>query len=87
MIFGANIAAKIHIYSNMHNCTSVSWIFCSENVQYIPRNVFNRNQSRQDLQRHPIFINDSDNNYIIDEILHQYQIECEINLNIEYTAD
>ena len=39
-----------------------------EYVHDIPRSICNRNQSKQDLQRHPICLNDSDHNYILEKI-------------------
>ena len=40
-----------------------------KDVHDIPRSVFKIKKERQSLQRHPIFITDSDNDYILDEIL------------------
>ena len=37
-------------------------------VNDIPRSVCNRNQTKQVLQRQPIFLTDSDNDYILEEI-------------------
>ena len=39
-------------------------------VHGITKNVYNRNQAKQALQRYPICLTDSDNNYIIEENEH-----------------
>ena len=48
--------------------TCLGFIF-EKKVQEIPISVLNRNQPQKSLQRHPIFINDSDHDCIIDKIL------------------
>ena len=40
-------------------------------VQYIPKNVYTRIQSKEAIQRRPICMTDSSYNYILDEIEHQ----------------
>ena len=62
-------------------------VFIVKYVQYIPRSVFNRNQTQQDLQINPIWITDSDHDYIIGEIILRDQIEYERKINIEDTYD
>ena len=54
-------------------------------VNYIPRNVCNRNQEKQALQGHTIFLTDSDHNYSIEEFEHRNEIEYErkININVD----
>ena len=34
----------------------------------INKSIFNRKQAKQSISRHPIFLTDSDNNYILEEI-------------------
>ena len=46
----------------VHPCLDVVAV---KYVHDIPRSIFNRNQAKQDLQRHPIFITDSDHNDIL----------------------
>ena len=48
-----------------------------------PEMFFNINQTRKDLQRHLIFLNDSDNDYIIDEIGGRDKIEYKINVSVD----
>ena len=55
-------------------------------IKYIhdmPRSVCNINQPKQDLQRHHKWLNDSDNNYIIDEIGRRDKIEYKRNIRVE----
>ena len=59
--------------------------FGSEIVSRYPNKC--KTQARQYLQRLPICITDSDHDYILDEILYQYQIEYEGNIEIDNTAD
>ena len=37
-------------------------------VHYINRSFYNKNQSRKDLKRNPIFLTEYDHDYILDEI-------------------
>ena len=45
----------------------------------IPKGVFNRNNSKQALQKHPIYLTEYDHDYIFEEIEHRDKIELEIN--------
>ena len=56
-------------------------------VQDISRVFCNINQAQNNLQIHPICLNDSDHDYIIDEILLVEKIEYEININFEYDVE
>ena len=46
----------------------------------IPRSVCNRNRTKQALQRHPICLTDSYNDYILEEIKCRDKIEYKINI-------
>ena len=58
VVLGSKPALKIITTTTgtiAHPCLD---IFVVKDVLYIPRGVCNRNQSREDLQRHPIFLTD-----------------------------
>ena len=48
-------------------------------VHDIPKIICNRNNAKQDLQKHPICLTDSDHDYILEAIEHRDKIELEIN--------
>ena len=52
-----------------------------KHVHDIPRIICNRNQTKQNLQRHPVCLTDSDHEYILEEIEYRYKIEYEPNIN------
>ena len=52
----------------LHPCLDVMTV---KYFQYIPRGVCNINQSRKALQRHHIFLTDSNCDYIIEDVLHR----------------
>ena len=84
---GRKTVATNHSCSNKNNFTFMSRCFCSERVQDTPRSVWNINQALKSLKIQIIFSTNSFHDYIIDEILCQYQIEYKININIEDTDD
>ena len=49
-------------------------------ANYIYKDICNRNHEKQGLREYPIFLIDSDNNYILEEIEHRDKIELEIDL-------
>ena len=53
-----------------------------QDVQDIPKNVWDRNLAKQDLQRHHICLTDCDHYYILEEIEDRKKIECEINKSV-----
>ena len=61
--------------------------FSVKYFQDIPRSVCNRNQARQNLQIHIIYMTDWDHDYVIDEMSLQNKIEYEIYINIEDNSD
>ena len=67
-----------------HNCIDVIVV---KYVQDTPKTFCNTNQEHQASKRRPICINESNHEYILDESFCRYQIEHEININIENTAD
>ena len=92
---GTRVVALLLQSSPPHNSVMPSWswdqehyttlhnIFAVKYIQDMPISVFNRNQAQQDLQRYPICITDSDNDYIIDENLRWDKISYEIYISIE----
>ena len=52
----------------------------------IPKSVCNRTQAKKSISRHPICLNDSGYNYILEEIGRRYKIEFEINVEV-YSDD
>ena len=65
----------------MHPCLDVITV---ANVEQIPNNLCNRNQSRKALQRRSIRITDSDHDFIIDEIKRRYNIEYGGYMSVYY---
>ena len=59
----------------MHNFTSMSIYILVKYVQDIPTSVFNINKAQKALQRHSIWITDSDHEYILGGILRREQID------------
>ena len=57
-------------------------------VSYITMSVFNRNKYQKAIPIRPIYITDTDNDYILLEIIHEYQIgfERHIDTNDEYES-
>ena len=53
----------------------------------IPKSVYNINKSRKSLQRNTIYITESDNDFILDEIKHRYTIKYEINMGVSDYKD
>ena len=51
-----------------------------KDINDIPRSVCNIKQSNQALQRHNIFLNESYQGYILEEIKHRENIEYRINI-------
>ena len=52
-------------------CTFVRpclYVIIVTEVKHIPKNVYNRNQARKDLQRHHIFLTNSYHDFTLDEI-------------------
>ena len=49
-------------------------------VHDIPKSICNRNHAKKDLQKHPICLNESDNDYFLEEIEHIEKLELDINL-------
>ena len=54
-----------------------------KDVHDITISVFNRNQAKQDLQRHAIYLNDSDHNYNIEKYICRDKIGYERNMSVE----
>ena len=52
-------------------------------VHDIPRFFCNRNQSKQALQIHPLFLTDSYNDYTLEDIEHRAKIEYEGNISVD----
>ena len=46
----------------------------------IPKSICSRNHAKQVLQKHTIFLTESDYNYILEEIEHRDRIELEMHL-------
>ena len=53
-----------------------------EYIQDIPKNVCNRIQAKQSIQRHPIIMTDVDYDYIFDEIERRENFEFERNVSV-----
>ena len=51
--------------TSVHICIDV---VTEKRVNDIPRSIFNRNQAKKDLQRHPFCLTDPENDYILEEI-------------------
>ena len=51
-------------------------------VQDIPKNVYNRIQAKKAIQRHPIIINDTDYDYILNEIERHLKNDFERNVSV-----
>ena len=80
---GLKIAAASNICSKftiIHSCIDV---FLIKEFQDIPGSVFKRNQTKQDLQRRPIYLTDSCPDYIIDKIGQRETIDNERNIRVE----
>ena len=60
----------------MHPCLDVVAV---KYVHYIPISIFNRNNEKQALRKHPISLTDSDHDYILEEIEHREKTEVERN--------
>ena len=58
----------------LHPCIDVVTV---KEVHGMLISVFNRNQTKQALQRHPICLTNYDNNYILEEIEHRKTIYYE----------
>ena len=52
-----------------------------KDVHDIPRSICNIHQTKQNLQRHPVCLTDSDPDYILEEIEYRDKIEYEPNIN------
>ena len=61
----------------MHSCYHVVAV---KYVHYVPKSIHNINNTKIDLQKHPICLTDSDHDYILGEIEHRNKIELERNL-------
>ena len=53
-----------------------------KDVHCIPGSICNRNQAKQDLQRHYIFLTESYHGYILDEIGCRDKIEYKRNISV-----
>ena len=62
----------------LHTCLDVVRI---TDVQDISKTVCNRIQAKKCIQKNPIFITDTNYDYILDEIECQYKIEFERNVS------
>ena len=61
----------------VHPCL---YVVAVKYVHDIPRSGCNRNQAKQDLQRHPIGLTDSDHDYIPEETERRVKIEYKRNI-------
>ena len=61
-------------------CLNISAV---KDVAYIPRSICNNKRAQQALQKHPIFITEADNDYILDKIILRYQIYYKKHINID----
>ena len=59
----------------VHPCLEVS---SKKNVADIPRSIYNKKLSGQDVQRQPFYIADTYHDYILDEIDHRDHIKYRI---------
>ena len=64
----------------LHPCLDVMSVTDANHITNI---VYNRNQARKALKGHPIFLTDSDHNFIIYEIKHIDTIIYEINISVD----
>ena len=62
----------------MHLCIDVKII---SDMKDIPKIIFTRTQAHKDIQKHPIYITDTDHDYIIDEIKQRRGVFHERNIN------
>ena len=63
----------------IHPCLNVIII---RHFQDIHKNICNRIQEKQSIQRHPICMPDADNDYILDEIEHREKNKFERNVSV-----
>ena len=83
VLLGGKKPSTINIFTThtiVHTCLDV---FVLKDGHDITISDFNINQTIKYLQRHLIFLNDSDNDYIIDEIGGRDKIEYNIFVSVE----
>ena len=87
MLLGGKTSARIHFFPTHTILQPSIDVIVAKDVQDTPKIVCSTNQAFQDLQRCSIRTNDSYNDYILDGVLRQEQIEYKRNINVEGTAD
>ena len=62
----------------MHPCIDVVAV---KYVHDILKSIWNRNHTNTGWKKHPMFLNESDHDYILEEIEHRDKIDLERNLS------
>ena len=75
MVLGAENQQQVIIVPKQTIVNPCIYFLAVKDVHNIPNSIYNRNNAKQTLQKHPIFMTDSDHDHILEKIEHRYIIE------------